>query len=140
MYISDKAGSFSWQSASFPGKPAISRTPFLLVISLAFLAASLAKAASATFEKIFTPSFGFSRRYSLKYLLKTVLTTLSTSDETNFSLVCEENFGSGTFTETIAISPSLTSSPRRSVGIFLLFSFLIKALSTLVRLPLNPAR
>ena len=35
-------------------------------------------------------------------MLNTVLTTLSTSEETNFSLVCDENFGSGTLTETIA--------------------------------------
>ena len=35
-----------------------------------------------------------------------------TSDETNFSLVCEENFGSGTFTEITAVNPSRASSPE----------------------------
>ena len=35
-------GSLSEQSASFPGRLAVSRTDFLLVSSLAFLAASLA--------------------------------------------------------------------------------------------------
>ena len=85
-------------------------------------------------------SLGFSRRYSLKYLLKTVLTTLSTSEETSFSFVCDENLGSGTFTEIIAVIPSLTSSPSRSVGVFLAFSFFIKAFKTLVKLPLNPAK
>ena len=69
-----------------------------------------------------------------------MLTTLSTSDETNFSFVCEENLGSGTFTEIIATMPSLTSSPSRSVGAFFAFSFFINAFKTLVRLPLNPAK
>ena len=34
-----------------------------------------------------------------------------TSDETSLSLVCEENFGSGIFTDSTAISPSRMSSP-----------------------------
>ncbi len=33
-------------------------------------------------------------------------TTPFTSDETSLSLVCEENFGSGSFTERMAVSPS----------------------------------
>ena len=37
-----------------------------------------------------------------------------TSEETSLSLVCEENFGSGTFTETTQVSPSRQSSPVRS--------------------------
>ena len=66
---------------------------------------------------------------------------LSTSEETSFSLVCDENFGSGTFTEIIATIPSLTSSPNKSDGIFLLvFSFFIKDFNTLVRLALKPDR
>ena len=69
-----------------------------------------------------------------------VLTTPSTSEDTNFSLVCDENLGSGTFTDIIAIKPSRTSSPSKSVGVFFAFSFLIKDFSTLVRLPLNPAK
>ena len=141
IYISDSAGSFSWQSANFPGKPATSKTPFLLVISLAFLAASLAKAASDIFVKIDIASFGFSKRYSLKFLLKTLLTTLSTSEETSFSFVCDENLGSGIFTETIAVKPSLTSSPSSSIGDFLFnSSFLINVFITLVKLDRNPER
>ena len=73
-------------------------------------------------------------------MLKTVLTTLSTSEETNFSFVCDENLGSGTLTEIIAVIPSRTSSPKRSVGVFLAFSFFIKAFNTLVKLPLKPAK
>ena len=34
-----------------------------------------------------------------------------TSDETSLSLVCEENFGSATFTESTAVKPSRQSSP-----------------------------
>ena len=41
MYSSHLAGSFSEQSASFPGRLVLSRTLFLRVASLAFLAASL---------------------------------------------------------------------------------------------------
>ena len=41
-----------------------------------------------------------------------------TSEETNFSLVCEENFGSGTLTETTAVNPSRMSSPERSTLCF----------------------
>jgi hypothetical protein len=41
-----------------------------------------------------------------------------TSEETSLSLVCEPNFGSGSLTETIAVSPSRMSSPVR-----LTFSF-----------------
>ena len=38
-------------------------------------------------------------------------TTGRTSDETSFSLVCEEKLGSGTFTDSTAIMPSRMSSP-----------------------------
>ena len=34
-----------------------------------------------------------------------------TSEETSFSFVCEENFGSGTFTESTQVRPSRQSSP-----------------------------
>ena len=97
-------------------------------------------AASDTFPTILIASLGFSNRNSLKYLLKIVLTTPSTSDETSFSFVCDENLGSGTFTEIIAIKPSLTSSPNKSVGVFFAFSFFINDFSTLVKLPLKPAK
>ena len=38
-----------------------------------------------------------------------------TSEETNLSFVCEENFGSGTFTEITATKPSRASSPEASM-------------------------
>ncbi len=108
---SEKAGSFSWQSANLPGRPAISNAPFRLVISLAFLAASLALAASIILLAILFASAGFSSRYSCNFSDITDSTIERTSDETNLSFVCEENFGSGTLTERIAVSPSLASSP-----------------------------
>ena len=46
MKISHSAGSFSWQSASLPGSPAISSAPLRRVISRALRAASRARAAS----------------------------------------------------------------------------------------------
>ena len=58
MNSSERAGSFSEQSASFPGKVEPSKTFFLLVSSLAFLAASLALAASTIFPTIFLASPG----------------------------------------------------------------------------------
>jgi DNA gyrase/topoisomerase IV subunit B len=36
---------------------------------------------------------------------------IRTSDDTNLSLVCDENLGSGTLTEIIAVKPSRVSSP-----------------------------
>ena len=38
-------------------------------------------------------------------------TTGRTSEETSLSLVWEENFGSGTLTDSTAVSPSRASSP-----------------------------
>ena len=40
-----------------------------------------------------------------------------TSEETSLSLVCEENFGSWTLTETTAVRPSRQSSPERLVSL-----------------------
>ncbi len=41
-------------------------------------------------------------------------------EDTSLSLVCEENLGSGTFTESTAVSPSRQSSPVSDT-----FSFLV---------------
>ena len=56
-------------------------------------------------------SAGFSSNHWLRQLATALSTTGFTSDETSLSLVCDENFGSGTFTETIAVRPSRESSP-----------------------------
>ena len=111
MKSSDLAGSLSIQSASLPGRLEISNTPFRLVSSRAFLAASLAKAASIIFEIIFLASLGCSSNQ----LPNTSLTQLSTtgliSEETNLSFVWLENLGSGSFTDRTHVIPSLASSP-----------------------------
>ena len=49
---SESAGSFSWQSASLPGRPAISSAPLRRVSSRALRAASRARAASMIFATI----------------------------------------------------------------------------------------
>ena len=59
---SDNTGSFSWQSANLPGSPAISKAPFRRVISLAFLAASRARAASIILLTIDFASCGYSNK------------------------------------------------------------------------------
>ena len=60
IYSSDFAGSFSWQSANLPGKPAISNAPLRRVISRALRAASRALAASTIFMMMFLAMDGFS--------------------------------------------------------------------------------
>ena len=118
-YSSDNAGSFSWQSANLPGRPAISKALLRRVISRALRAASRARAASMIFPAIAFAACGFSSKYSEKDLFIACSTADFTSLETNFSLVCEENFGSGTLTETIAVKPSRASSPETATFSFL---------------------
>ncbi|MNE48095.1 hypothetical protein D3C80_1425390 [compost metagenome] len=110
-YSSDRAGSFSWQSASLPGRPAMSSAPLRRVISRALRAASRARAASIILPTTSLASFGFSSRKSEKYLPISCSTAVFTSEDTSLSLVWELNFGSGTFTEMIAVRPSRASSP-----------------------------
>ena len=119
-YSSDSAGSRSWQSASLPGRPARSSAPLRRVISRARRAASRARAASIILPTTILASDGFSSRYSLSSSFICCSTADFTSEETSLSLVCEENFGSGTFTETTAIRPSRASSP-----VALTFAFLL---------------
>jgi hypothetical protein len=54
-------------------------------------------------------SFGFSNRYSPNFSFNADSTGARTSLDTNLSLVCDENLGSGTLTETIAVKPSRVS-------------------------------
>ena len=83
-------GSFSWQSANFPGSDDVSNTFFLLVSSLAFLAASLALAASIIFETNFFASPGVCSNQALNCSDIIFSTTGLTSDETSLSLVWDE--------------------------------------------------
>ena len=65
IYSSLKEGSFSEQSASFPGNAEMSKTLFLLTSSLALFAASLACAAFSAFNIIIFAVSGFWLRQKL---------------------------------------------------------------------------
>ncbi|MNC98146.1 hypothetical protein D3C83_160160 [compost metagenome] len=67
-------------------------------------------------------SCGFSIRKSASFWPTISCTTGWTSEETSRSLVCEENLGSGTFTESTQVSPSRMSSPVVSTLAFLAIS------------------
>src|SRR6185312_8086943 len=116
---SDNAGSRSWQSASLPGRPAISSAPLRRVSSRALRAASRARAASTTLPAMTLASAGCSCRYSSNLAFTACSTTPLTSLETSLSLVCEENLGSGTLTDSTAIKPSRISSPDSAILEFL---------------------
>ena len=62
---------------------------------------------------------GFSRRKSFRRSATQDSTAGFTSEETNLSLVCEENLGSGTLTESTAVKPSRASSPVGDTFAFL---------------------
>ena len=110
---SETAGSRDWQSASLPGRDDTSSAPLRRVSSRALRAASRAAAASTTLPMMFLASAGCSSNQLDSCSLTTPSTTGRTSDETSLSFVCEENFGSGTFTETMQVRPSRASSPVR---------------------------
>ena len=74
--------------------------------------------------KIILLSFLFLSNHIDSCSLVIVSTTGLTSDETSFSFVWDENFGSGTLVDKIQIKPSLTSSP-----VIVTFSFFANPLS-----------
>ena len=111
MNNSDLVGSRSWQSASLPGSEEMSSAPFLRVSSRALRAASRAAAASTTLPTMILASAGCSSNQYCSASLMMFSTTGRTSEDTSLSLVCEENFGSGTLQESTAVSPSRQSSP-----------------------------
>ncbi len=83
------------------------------VSSRALRAASRAAAASATLPITVLASAGCSSSHCCSLSLTPFSTTGRTSDETSLSLVWEENFGSGTFTDSTQVRPSRVSSPRQ---------------------------
>ena len=98
MNSSDFAGSFSWQSASLPGRPAMSSAPLRRVISRALRAASRARAASMILLTMALACAGLLEQEFAELLARDRdSTTPFTSDETSLSLVCDENFGSRQF-------------------------------------------
>jgi hypothetical protein len=116
------AGSRSWQSASLPGSELISSAPFRRVSSRALRAASRAAAASTILAISFLASPGCSSNHRSRCSPIRPSTTGRTSEETSFSLVWDENFGSGTFTDSTQVRPSRASSP-----VIVTFSFLATA-------------
>ena len=104
-------GSRSWQSASLPGRVEMSSTPLRRVSSRALRAASRAAAASITFWMMPFASFGCVSNQCATASATTACTAGCTSELTSFSFVCDENFGSGTFTDSTAVMPSRMSSP-----------------------------
>ena len=123
-YISQISGSFDEQSASFPGRELLSRAVLRRVNSRAWRAASLARAAFVHFSIINFAMEGFSSRYPYNFSFTRDSTAPLTSELPNFVLVCPSNCGSATFTETIAVRPSLTSSPdSENFSVFLMILY-----------------
>ena len=113
MKISHTAGSESWQSASLPGSAEDSRSPLRLVRSRACLAAIRARAACWHFVTIRLPSPGCSSSQVISCSFTVVSTNERISVFPSLVLVCPSNWGSASFTATIAVSPSRMSSPMR---------------------------
>ena len=90
-----------------------SKALFLLINSLAFLAASLALEALIHFSKIAFATAGFSSKNADNVSFNALCTIPVTSLFPSFVLVCPSNCGSLTFTEITAVTPSLISSPKR---------------------------
>ncbi len=111
MKISAFDGSFSWQSASLPGRFATSIAVLRRVRSRALRAASRAIAASTILPTTTFASAGFSSNHSASFSPTSPSTAGRTSELTSLSLVWLENFGSGTFTDSTQVSPSRASSP-----------------------------
>ena len=131
--ISDLAGSFSEQSANLPGKAILSSALFLLVSSLAFLAASLAREALKHLSTMILASLGCSSKKAMRFSLVDVSTKPLISVFPSFVFVCPSNCGSVSLTEIMAVKPSLTSSPARESSLsFKILFFLEYSLKTLV--------
>ena len=139
MKISHRAGSFSEQSANFPGSAILSKAPLRLARSRAFLAASLALQALMPFSNIALATPGFSSRNSANFSLTACSTMPLVSEFPNFVLVCPSNCGSGTFILIIADKPSLKSSPDGVTDIFFNKSFSVAyAFKVRVKAALKP--
>mmetsp|Transcript_7774 Transcript_7774/g.13821 ORF Transcript_7774/g.13821 Transcript_7774/m.13821 type:complete len:245 (+) Transcript_7774:569-1303(+) len=140
MNISDTAGSRLLQSASLPGRVELLSTDLDRARSRARLAASAAFAACWAFAITRSIICGCCWRYSPSSSLTDWSTMRRTSGLPSFVLVCPSNSGSGTFTETIAVSPSRMYSPLRFDSFSLsLFAARAEAFRTLVRQNLRPS-
>ena len=102
----------------------MSKAPLRRVSSRALRAASRATAASTIFWMTRRASAGFSSSQCDSRSLTKLSTAGRTSDDTSLSLVWDENFGSGTLTDSTQVSPSRASSPVSAT-----FSFFAMPLS-----------
>jgi hypothetical protein len=91
MYNSHLVGSFDEQSANFQGNVIHSNTHFLIIVSRAARAASLAFAAKNTFSIIFFAVFGSSSKNSRNFSANTASTAHLASAVHNFHFVCHSN-------------------------------------------------
>ena len=123
IYTSQREGSFSEQSANFPGRALISKAFFRRTKSFAFFAASLAMAAPIALDTIALAILGCSSKNFPSCSLTICSTIPLTSVFPNFPLVCPSNCGSGIFMLKTAIKPSLTSSPVRLISLLLSILF-----------------
>ena len=106
MKSSDSAGSFSWQSASLPGRPAISSAPLRRVRSRALRAASRARAASTILPADRTRFVRDALAGTLRnFCTDDVLPTAGLHFRTRpvFPWSATRSSGSGTFTDSTAI-------------------------------------
>ena len=111
MKTSASAGSFVWQSASFPGSANPSKAPLRNTESLAAFAALRAFKARSTLPQIERASSGCASRKSPNPSEKTVSTAPRASTLPSFAFVCPSNWISRSLTEMMAVKPSKTSSP-----------------------------
>src|SRR5260370_133132 len=81
-------------------------------------------AASTSLATTFLASAGWSSMHCVSLSATMPSMTGRTSEETSLSLVCDENFGSGTLADRIQVKPSRMSSPDSVT-----FSFLAMPLS-----------
>ena len=113
MKISLKAGSFTEQSASLPGRREFSSADLRRVRSRALRAALRACAAWTAFMITERASCGFSSRNSSRPRLTTDSTNPCMPGLPSFVFVWPSNCGSASLAEMTAVSPSRTSSPAR---------------------------
>ncbi len=109
--------SFEEQSTNLPGNEDISKALFLLVNSLAFLAATRALEATTDFSIIIFASSGFSSKNRSKPSEKIESLIFLTSLLPNLVLVCPSTCGLRCFKDMIAVNPSLTSSPVKGSSV-----------------------
>jgi hypothetical protein len=106
MKSSDSAGSRSWQSASFPGSDAISMTPFAARQLAGFARGFTRQRGLDTLVMMSFASCGCSSIHCAEAARQSAFDDRAHFELTSLSFVCDENFGSGTLTETTQVKPS----------------------------------